>query len=42
MKKCTGTIYKINNKKYCVGEKNKRKSRKGSKKVKLKNTRKII
>ena len=31
IKKCTGTIYKINGKSYCVGEKNKR--RKCSKKV---------
>jgi hypothetical protein len=47
MKKCTGTIYKINGKTFCVGEKNKKKSKKSnsnkSKKnlrVKLKNTKK--
>jgi hypothetical protein len=45
MKKCTGTIYKINGKTFCVGEKNKSKKSKGTKnqkklKVKLKNTRK--
>jgi hypothetical protein len=39
MKKCTGTIYKINGKTFCVGEKNKKKSKKNLK-VKLKNTKK--
>jgi len=40
MKKCTGTIYKINGKTFCVGEKNKSKKMKNSTKnikVKLKN-----
>jgi hypothetical protein len=42
MKKCTGTIYKINGKTFCVGEKNKKKSNKTKKmkknlRVKLKN-----
>jgi hypothetical protein len=35
-KKCKGTIYKINNKTYCVGEKKIRKSKK-SRKSKTKN-----
>ncbi len=33
-KKCTGTIYKINGKTFCVGEKNKSKKMKKSNKVK--------
>jgi hypothetical protein len=43
MKKCTGKIYKINNKSFCVGEKkSKIKSKKGkkSKKSKKNKTRK--
>jgi hypothetical protein len=40
MKNCSGTIYKINGKTFCVGEKNKSKKMKKSKKntrIKLKN-----
>lgn len=40
MKKCTGTIYKINGKTFCVGEKNKskkmKKSNKSKKNIKVK------
>lgn len=38
MRKCKGTIYKINNRTYCVGEKNK--SKKISNKKKIRKTRK--
>lgn len=31
MKKCKGTLYKINGKTYCVGERNLKKSRKSRK-----------
>ena len=37
MKKCTGTIYKVNGKNFCVGEKNKSKKSKKNLRVKLKN-----
>jgi hypothetical protein len=42
MKKCTGTIYKIDGKTFCIGEKNKKMSKKSKKnlRVKLKNTKK--
>jgi hypothetical protein len=38
-KKCAGTIYKINGKSFCVGEKNKSKKKRSKKnlRVKLKN-----
>ena len=37
---CKGTIYKINNKTYCVGEKKSRKGR--SKKIRLNNSKKAM
>lgn len=35
MKQCKGTIYKINSKTYCVGERNLKKSKKSKKSKKL-------
>ena len=41
MKKCTGKIYKINGKSFCVGEKNKNKSKKSKKSKKTKKTKNL-
>ena len=42
MKKCKGTIYKINGKSYCVGEKKSKKTNKQKSKNKLNNKSKKI